>query len=258
LPLAAGVSAVAAGTAWVAGTLTRTGAAAAWTVGFLILFGTGWEGGAVLAAFFVSSSLVSRFARTFPGVDPKGNCRDHRQVFANGGVAALCAVLGFRDPSLALWLVTASLAAAGADTWATSLGSWSRVPPRLLWSDRRVAPGTSGGITLLGCMGAVAGAALVAAIGALVGRLPVLFPVGTLIGFVGMVADSALGGGVQGRFYCPACEQSSEWRTHRCGAPTVWRGGVRWLDNDLVNLLTTALAAVIAALLWARLAPSLS
>jgi uncharacterized membrane protein len=212
----------------------------------------------VLAAFFVSSSIVSRFTRPFTGVDPKGNCRDHCQVYANGGVAALSAMLGFRHASLALWLVTGSLAAAAADTWATSVGGWSRVPPRLLWSGRPVAPGTSGGVTLLGCMGAIVGAALVSGTGALASRLAFLFPVGTLIGFVGMLVDSTLGGGIQGRFFCPTCEQPSEWRKHRCGTPTVWRGGVPWLDNDLVNLLATAFAAGIAAGAWAWLSPSLS
>jgi uncharacterized protein (TIGR00297 family) len=230
---------------------------AAWTVGLLILLGTGWEGGAVLAAFFVSSSLVSRFARSFSRVDPKGNCRDYRQVYANGGVAALSAILGSRDPRLALWLVTSSLAAAAADTWATSVGGWSRLPPRVLWSGRRVEPGTSGGVTVLGCLGAFAGAALVAGTGALASRLAFLFPVGTLIGFVGMLADSTLGGWVQGRFFCPTCEQASEWRIHRCGTPTIWLGGVPWLDNDLVNLLATALAAGIAAWAWVCLSPSL-
>jgi uncharacterized membrane protein len=136
------------------------------------------------------------------------------------------------------------------------VGGWSRVPPRLLWSGRRVSPGTSGGVTLLGCAGAIAGAAVVAGTGALLSRLALLLPVGTLIGFVGMLADSTLGAGLQGRFHCPTCNEPSEWRRHRCGTPTVWRGGVWWLDNDLVNLLATALAAGIAGGAWVWLAPS--
>ena len=72
---------------------------AAWLVGTLVLHGTGWEGGGVLAAFFVSSSLVSRGAPRPPGLDPKGDRRDHRQVLANGGVAAAAALLGLRDPA---------------------------------------------------------------------------------------------------------------------------------------------------------------
>jgi uncharacterized protein (TIGR00297 family) len=246
---------VAAG-AWGAGALTRTGAVAAWTVGLLVLVGSGWEGGAILAAFFVPSSLISRVAPPVPGMDPKGNCRDHWQVYANGGVAAVGALVGFYDQTLALWLVTGALAAAAADTWATSMGSRSKVPPRLLWSGRIVAPGTSGGVTLLGCLGGIAGAAIVAGIGALVARLALLLPLGTLIGFVGMVADSALGAGLQGRFHCPTCDEPSEWRRHRCGTATVWRGGVPWIDNDLVNLLATALAAGLAAATWVWLGRS--
>ena len=76
--------------AWRARTLTRSGALAAWTVGVLVLYGTGWQGGAVLAAFFISSNLVSRLA-SWPrgsGLDPKGNRRDPWQVYANGAAAA--------------------------------------------------------------------------------------------------------------------------------------------------------------------------
>ncbi|HEY5939718.1 MAG TPA: DUF92 domain-containing protein, partial [Gemmatimonadales bacterium] len=77
--------------AWRARTLTPAGALAAWTVGVLVLRGTGWQGGAVLAAFFISSNLVSRVGpRSTPaGLDPKPDRRDPWQVYANGGAAAL-------------------------------------------------------------------------------------------------------------------------------------------------------------------------
>jgi uncharacterized protein (TIGR00297 family) len=225
---------------------------AAWTVGVAVLHGTGWAGGAVLAAFFVSSNLVSRAAgrglRT--DLDPKGDRRDLWQVYANGGPAALAAVAAPVDTGLAIWLVTASLAAAAADTWATSIGARSRVLPRLLWSGQPVPVGTSGGITLAGSVGAAAGAAMVAATGAAATGLPVLFPVATLIGFAGMLADSLIGGVLQGRFHCPRCDQPSEWRVHRCGSATVRRAGLAWLNNDGVNFLATALAACAGLAVW--------
>ena len=62
--------------------------------------------------------------------------------------AALAALLGLARPELALWLVTGSLAAAAADTWATSLGRRSRTAPRDLLGGRAVPPGTSGGVTV--------------------------------------------------------------------------------------------------------------
>jgi uncharacterized protein (TIGR00297 family) len=183
-------------------------------------------------------------------LDPKGDRRDHWQVYANGGPAALAAIAAPADTGLAIWLVTASLAAAAADTWATSIGQLSQTPPRLLWSGHTVPAGTSGGVTLAGSAGAAAGAAMVAATGAFSAGLPFLFPVATLIGFVGMLADSLLGGVLQGRFHCPRCDQPSEWRVHRCGSATVRRAGLAWLNNDGVNFLATALAACAGLAVW--------
>ena len=99
-------SAAAALLAHRAGTLTRSGTVAAWMVGSAVLAGTGWQGGGVLAAFFVSSSLISRGAPAPRGLDPKGERRDHRQVLANGGVAAAAALVGLHDTPLGLWLLT--------------------------------------------------------------------------------------------------------------------------------------------------------
>jgi uncharacterized protein (TIGR00297 family) len=246
------VSAGVAAIAWWAGTLSKSGTAAAWTIGLLILYSTGWKGGAVLAAFFVCSNLVSRLApRTnYPGVDAKGHRRDAWQVYANGGPAAVAAVVVGPDLSLKIWLVSAGLAAAAADTWATSIGAYSRVPPRLLWSGRQVAPGASGGITLAGSAGAVIGGALVAGAGAVATGMTVLLPVGTLIGFLGMLVDSAMGGALQGRFYCSHCSEPSEWRVHRCGSPTERKAGWVWLSNDGVNFVATALSCCAAGILW--------
>ena len=237
-----------------AGTLTRSGTVAAWMVGSAVLVGTGWEGGGVLAAFFVSSSLISRAAPAPRGLDPKGERRDHRQVLANGGVAAAAALVGLHDLPLGRWLVTAALAAAGADTWATALGARSAGTPRLILSGRPVPPGTSGGITPLGTLGGAAGALVVAAAGAAFSGISTLLPVAALVGFGGMALDSALGM-AQGRFRCPRCAESSEWPSHRCGTATVHEGGLAWLDNDGVNLASSAAAALASGAAWRLLCP---
>jgi uncharacterized membrane protein len=154
------------------------------------------------------------------------------------------------DVSLRMWLVTASLAAAAADTWATAVGSHSRVLPRLLWSGRAVPHGTSGGVTLAGFAGAAMGAVIVAGTGALAAGTTSLFAAGTLIGFLGMMVDSVVGGLFQGRFHCPRCHEPSEWRVHRCGSATEREAGLAWLTNDGVNLITTTLAALAAWAVW--------
>jgi uncharacterized membrane protein len=113
-----------------------------------------------------------------------------------------------------------------------------------------VPAGTSGGVTLAGSAGAAIGALSVAATGALVSGRPLLVPAGTLIGFLGMLADSALGGTLQGRFHCARCDQPSDWRFHRCGSATEWRGGLSWMTNDTVNFLAAGLAGGAAWALW--------
>lgn len=257
LALAAAVSAAAAFAAWRAGTLTGSGAVAAWTIGVPVLYGTGWQGGAVLAAFFISSNLISRLQppQLVTGLDPKSDRRDHWQVYANGAAAAVGGAIGLIDPALGLWLVTITCAAAAADTWATSVGGRSRVTPRLIWFGPPVARGSSGGMTLAGMAGAAAGALIVAGTGAVVSGGPILLPVGTLIGFFGMVADSTFGALLQGRFHCPACNVASEWKVHRCGAATSRESGVAWLNNDGVNFLATVAAAGAALVTWHWLSP---
>lgn len=227
--------------------LTTMGAVAATGIGTAILWRAGWPGLAALGAFFVGASLISRLApdhaqRT---LDAKGNTRDPAQVLANGGAAAVGALL---FPAASLWIVTAALAAAAADTWATSTGAWSRAQPRHILSGARVAPGTSGGITLLGTLGGVVGSLTVAVSAGLIAGTPALIASCSVIGVVGMLADSLLGATVQARFHCPTCGAPTERARHRCGTVTERKGGVAWISNDVVNAIATTLAAVLG---WA-------
>ncbi len=189
--------------------LTGRGVAAALGVGLATGYGLGWRGLLLLLGFFVSSSLLS-----------KKTSRNHRQVLANGGIAALSALLGS-------WLAFAgSLAAATADTWATEIGQFSPTPPRLITNGTRVPAGTDGGMTLLGTVGGIAGAGLIA--GLAVGLGPAGSGLGlamrvAVAGVVGMLLDSLLGATVQRK--------------------------VRWVDNDAVNLAATLTGAACAGLL---------
>ena len=257
--LAAALAALLALAAWRARTLGTGGALAAWAVGAAVLAAAGWLGGATLLAFFVSGSAVSRLPPATPGsLDPKGTRRDAWQVAANGGAGALACLLtlaGIILPEAGLWILTASLAAAAADTWATSVGGASRQAPRDLLSGARVPAGTSGGVTWMGTAGGVAGA-LVVSLPAVLSGHSRLAAASTIIGVGGMLADSALGATVQGRFHCPRCDTRSEWPRHRCGTRTRHEGGWRWLSNDGVNAIATASAALAGWLAWAWLSPA--
>lgn len=244
IPLALLVATIVASTGWRLAALTGGGALAAIAVGTAVLWGTGWAGGAALLVFFGGSSLVSRItAHATPAwVDARGNQRDVIQVFANGGMALFGGLWAGHDPIAGLAIVTGSLAAAAADTWATSLGGLSRSKPRLIHSGRSVPAGTSGGVSLAGTGGGLIGAVLVAGAAGMMAGNTRLILLGTAVGVAGMMADSLLGATLQGRFRCVSCQLPSERRTHRCGARTEPVGGVAWIGNDAVNLLATVLA----------------
>ena len=199
----------------------RCGVPAPWRprgVGALTLIGAGWAGGLVLMAFFLpSSASLTPLAGTSDLTDPKGDRRDGWQVLANGGIPALAVALGGPGALLAF---AAGLAAAAADTWATAVGAHSRTPPRHILRGQVVSPGTSGGVTPLGTAGAAVGAALVAASAVpLVGWRGAGVAFG--IGMGGMLLDSALGAGVQGRFHCDRCDRRA---SGKCTAVARRRG----------------------------------
>ena len=249
--LAAVISAIVALLAFRYRALTGDGALLAFLVGFLVLAGTGWAGGIALGAFFVSSTLLSRRAEKHEPawLDAPGNRRNAWQVLANGGPAAAGGLIGLLGrPAMGLAIVVSSLAAAAADTWATSWGMSSAGDPIDIRRWKRVPKGTSGGISLRGTLGGVGGALLVAAAPLAAGAPVRLLLAGTVSGIAGMMADSLIGATLQGRFFCPVCKLQSERRIHRCGAPTVPTGGWPALTNDGVNLLATALAGLIGSI----------
>ncbi|HYL55728.1 MAG TPA: DUF92 domain-containing protein [Gemmatimonadales bacterium] len=218
--------------------LTPGGLVAACGVGFGVAWGLGWPGLAVLAAFFLSGSLLTQLA------ERRAPSRNARQVLANGGVAAVAALLGS-------WSAAAgAIAAAAADTWATEIGAFSPLPPRLVTSGRRVTRGTSGGITALGTLGGVAGATLIAGLVVSLSPRGVAPGVATLVsaGVAGMLADSLLGATLQGKYECPACDARFERGNTVCHEPVRLTTGWRWLDNDAVNFAATLIGAAIAAI----------
>lgn len=236
--------------------LTRDGGVAAVVVG-TICVAAGWSWAALLVVFFVTSSALSRVreasrARLTESIVAKGGARDARQVLANGGVFAFAALLSLLFPWTGWSLLGAgAIATATADTWSSEVGTLSPAPPLLITSWKRVPAGTSGAVSPLGFVAAVAGALLIALVAWQAG-----WPAGAAIaatagGIAGALADSFLGALWQARRRCPRCDRQTERKVHVCGTTTEPTGGTPWLDNDAVNLLSCAVGAVVALLVVA-------
>jgi len=120
-----------------------------------------------------------------------------------------------------LWLpMLAALTEATADTVSSEIGQAFGGRPFMLTTLRRVPPGNDGAITLVGTLAGIAGAAIIAAVGApAMGMSARECLVAFVAGVLGLFFDSLLGA-------------------------TMERRG--WLGNDLVNFSSTAFAAVVS------------
>jgi uncharacterized protein (TIGR00297 family) len=142
-----------------------------------------------------------------------------------------------------------SLAASAADTWATEIGTLYGGNPRSILTWRTVPVGTSGGVSAIGTVAAVAGAVFVGLVVAALGWASIVARNVMIGGLAGAIVDSLLGATVQSRRWCDACQRETERMVHDCGTPTRHLRGFVWLDNDLVNFLSNAAGGLIAAIL---------
>jgi uncharacterized protein (TIGR00297 family) len=210
----------------------------------------------VLFGFFFTSIWISRAgdARKRHLDVAKGGPRDAWQVLANGGVATCCAVVAAiltrghdvsRISYALFWAFTGAYAAATADTWSTEIGSAFGGTPRAIIGWRRVAPGESGGITPLGTLAMIAGAAWIGLLWSAPQQSWNTLWIVAVAGSAGAIVDSLLGATLQRVFFCSQCACSTESAVHRCGTPTTPLRGIAWMTNDTVNALGTLAGALV-------------
>lgn len=233
--------------AWRAGALTMRGAFAACVAGAAVFWAGGWPYAAVLFAFFLPSTVLSHAgrARKRASGTPHRIARNAAQVAANGGVAAVAAVLAhvFHNSACAAAFAGA-FAAASADTWGTEIGMLSRGRPRSLLLFRSIATGLSGGVTAIGTVAEAAGALAVAAVASAVAGTPLVIV--AIAGIAGAFIDSLLGASAQRLYQCTGCAQACETPVHACGAPARPIRGMRGFGNDTVNACATFAGAALA------------
>lgn len=223
--------------------LTKSGAIAAFFVGMGIAVGFGYKGLIILGAFFVSSSMLSKYKgetkQSMEKKTQKGSTRDYLQVLANGALAAIVGVIYFftKDP---VWIIVFSilLAAANSDTWASEIGSLSKNRPLSIRTFKKAETGSSGAVSILGTLAALAGSFLIAFLSMLLFSIhPWGFFLIFLFGFLGNVMDTLLGAFIQVEYQCPVCGQIVETKLV-CHKTVVKVKGFTFFNNDMVNILS--------------------
>lgn len=232
LPIAIALNVLVAWAGHRARTVSISGAVTGALIGTTIFAGLGWQGWTLLLVTFIAASIASRLGlkrKVLLGIaEERGGRRGAGNAIANTGVAAIAAVVALVGTSadLARLAFAAALAAGGSDTIASEIGkAWGR----RTWSVTsftRVAPGTSGAMSLEGTAAGVAGALGLGAVAVALG----IVPGGWLLAIViGATAGSLL----------------ESWLGATLEAPGI-------LNNDMLNFINTSAAALtsLAVAAW--------
>ena len=215
--------------AYKARSIDVAGAVSAIVIGTVITAGLGLAGLAVMVAFFVIGSAVTRAGyrvKAARGIaQEKGGARGWRNAWANGGVPALLALMAglTAGETRALFAIAyaAAVATAAADTCSSEIGKAYGRRTFLVTTFRPVPPGTEGAVSLEGTLGGLFGGALVAAVGAAGGLYAPAWAIAVAVaGLLGSIAESVIGTVAEKR---------------------------GWLDNDMLNALNTAIGAALVA-----------
>ena len=251
--------------------LTANGVTGAFVLGLLCTWIFGIAGLALLLLFFVSANVIGKIRKNIQKeegkfIEKKSGRRDLMQVLANGLISALAAVVFAVSDSYsnakimfaAIVMFGASVAEATSDTWAGEIGRLSKKPPISLKTRKVVPRGVSGGVTLLGYGAGLLGAVFIAVIwyvlvpvisgraDLFIEKLPIGLVIITVAGFAGCLVDSFLGAFFQVLYVDADSGKYTEKKKSPSGKDNQLTCGISWMDNDVVNLASNFLSAVIA------------
>ncbi len=215
-----------------------------------LIFGLGgWAWSVPILTFFILSSLLSKMGKQvkqkFKDTFEKSGVRDHAQVLANGGLGGLLILFNAFFPSnLWYYLYLLSLMVATADTWSTEIGVLSKAKPRLITTFKKVEPGISGGVTILGTLGGFLGSLIILFSGFWFIKISFgLALILLLLSLIGNALDSLLGATIQGQYQCTVCYKYTEKKEH-CQKPTTILSGFKVIGNDCVNVLSNLITLI--------------
>lgn len=205
---------------------------------------------------FLMISVIDHICRkksqfTNDNIVQKTGTRDHIQVFVNGGIAMISVLLWhIYKNKVFLLCFTASLIESFGDSAASDFGIAFGKQAYDICRFRKIQAGLSGGITLAGTTGCFLSCLLMSAVAYffhLAGTLKETMLL-AVAGFLGCMIDSVLGSTVQRKEQCQSCGIITE-KKHHCNMPTKYYSGIRWINNDVVNLMCNLISALLIMIL---------
>ncbi|MEM3120674.1 MAG: DUF92 domain-containing protein [Nitrososphaerota archaeon] len=227
-------------------------------IGAIVYATIGRVGISLLIVFVVVAGLFTKMGydrkSLIGAAEPRKGLRGWKNVAGNGLVAATAAIAYALFPQYSEALLggfIGAVAAVFADTMSTEVGILQKGEPRLIIGFKKVNPGTPGGISLLGYLGALLSSLILILAYLPLGSTNPLNPatttlVAVIAGLIGTTVDSIVGQLLQGLYRCEECGKIVEHSRH-CGRGAKLFKGYRVIDNHVVNLICSLSGAIVGA-----------
>ena len=202
----------------------------------------------ILVVVFLGSVITKLFTKK-----KSQEKRKTIQIIANVGTSTLVILL-YKITSNPTYLLiyAAVMAESLADTLASDIGILSKSEPINILTGKKGEKGISGNISILGLLSSLLGSFVIGIIYYIgINNSIISFIIIVLSGFLGSIVDSILGASIQVKYKCPICKKITERKIH-CKEKTKYERGIKWIDNNVVNLLSNLSVFLLLWLLLIR------
>ncbi len=202
----------------------------------------------ILVSVFLGSIITKLFTKK-----KKHEKRVMIQIIANVGTSTLAILLYKITSNPTYLLIYASVMAESlADTLASDIGTLSKKMPINILTGKTGEKGISGNISFLGLSSSLLGSLFIGIIYYLgINHSITSVAIILLSGFFGSIFDSILGASIQVKYKCPVCQKITEKKVH-CEKETQYEKGIKFVDNNLVNLLSNLFVFIVLWLILVR------
>ncbi len=195
----------------------------------------------ILVVVFLGSIITKLFNK-----NKKRYKRKLIQIISNVGVGTLSLIIyKITANDIYLLIYVSVMAESLADTLASDIGILSKREPINILTLKKGERGLSGNISILGLISTLIGSLLIGTIYYIgIEKNIISFLIIVLSGFLGSLVDSILGASIQVKYRCEKCKKITERKEH-CGKKTNYYKGIKWIDNNLVNLLSNGIIFIV-------------
>ncbi len=222
--------------------ITVPGIIAAWIMGIIITYIGRIPAFIALSLTFVLTILSDKLKN-------QEEKRTIYQMFSNV-LTATCALIiyYFKQSEIFIVMYYAVIGGSLADTLASSIGFLAKGKNINPLTFKLMKKGESGAVSSLGLSASFLAGLIIGGVYYLYDGYIVNYLIIILMSGFGSYVDSVMGAYLQGKFKCPKCHKQVENKMH-CGKKTKLIHGIRFIDNDVVNLLSNIIVFVITYLI---------